>query len=74
MSKKEVTTDLAALLAFGILAMVFTAYEIAGLTVPGLHTISYLAHHYTPLRLVILIFFGLMPIWWIIHSGRDIPR
>ena len=69
-----VTPDLAAVLAFGILSLVFVAYEIIGLTMSGTHTISYLAHHYYPLRLTILLFFSLMPVWWWIHSARDIPR
>ena len=68
------TFDLGALLAFGILALVFVAYEIAGLTLPGLHTISFLAHNHYYLRLLILILFLLMPAWWWIHSGHPIPR
>jgi len=69
-----VSLDLVALLGFGILGLVFVAFEIAGLTLPGMHTISYLAHHYPPLRLLILALFLLMAAWWTIHSGRSIPR
>jgi hypothetical protein len=69
-----VSLDLVALLGFGILGLVFVAFEIAGLTLPGMHTISYLAHHYPLLRLLILALFLLMAVWWTIHSGRSIPR
>jgi hypothetical protein len=69
-----VSLDLVALLGFGILGLVFVAFEIAGLTLPGLHTVSYLAHHYPPLRLLILALFLLMPIWWMQHSGGNVPR
>ena len=66
--------DLAVLFAVAILTMAFIFYEIAGLTVPGMHTISYLAHHHWYLRAAILLAFLLTPIWWVIHSGQEIPR
>jgi hypothetical protein len=71
---QSVSLDLVALLGFGILGLVFVAFEIAGLTLPGMHTVSYLAHGYMPLRLLILVLFALATIWWWQHSGTEVPR
>jgi len=66
--------DLAVLFVVAVLTIAFVFYEIAGLTVPGWHTISWYAHHHVYLRLLILVAFLLAPVWWTIHSGQDIPR
>lgn len=66
--------DLLTLLGFGILSLVFVAYEIAGLTLPGVHTISYLSHGHITLRVLILALFVLLPFWWWWHSGHQILR
>ena len=66
--------DIYSLLGFAILALAFTAYEIAGLTVPGWHTISFLAHGNALLRGVILAGFLLAPIWWWLHSGHAVAK
>lgn len=66
--------DLAVLFILAILVVSFIFYELAGLTIPGWHTISYLAHNHWYLRFLILLGFLLAPIWWMIHSGRPIIR
>lgn len=66
--------DLGVLFVVALLTLGFIFYEIAGLTLPGFHTVSWLAHHHWYLRLLILIGFCLTPIWWVIHSGSEIAR
>ena len=66
--------DLTVLFLVALLTLAFIFYEIAGLTLPGFHTISYLSHNHWYLRLLILIGFCLAPYWWWIHSGSPIPR
>jgi Ca2+/H+ antiporter len=61
-------------LAVAILALAGVAYEIAGLTVPGWHTISFFATQYLWLRLGILGSIILVAIWWWWHSGRKVNR
>jgi hypothetical protein len=66
--------DLAVLFVLAIMTMGFIFYELAGLTLPGWHTISWFSHHHMYLRVVILIAFALTVPWWWLHSGSDIPR
>lgn len=72
------TTDINMLLAVGVVGLIFTAYELAGLTLPGWHTISFFAHEHTWLRWVISSSFliaGLaLALWFPVHAAHDIPR
>jgi hypothetical protein len=62
------------LFVVAVLTIAFVFYEIAGLTVPGWHTISWYAHHHVYLRLLILTAFILTIPWWWLHSGSSIPK
>lgn len=66
--------DLTVLFIVAILTLAFIFYEIAGLTLPGWHTISYYSHNHWYLRYLILVGFALTPFWWFAHSGQPIPR
>jgi hypothetical protein len=61
-------------LVVAVVGMAGVAYEIAGLTLPGRHTISYSAHRSRPLRLVIFGGFIFGAAWWWWHSGQEIVR
>ena len=67
----QVARDTYVLLGLGILVLGFIAYELAGLTVPGLHTISFIAKHNHWLFVSILVGFMVAgfvaPAWWIWH-------
>lgn len=66
----------AVLIALGVAVtgMALIAYEIAGLTVPGWHTISYSGHRSWLVRFGIvglaLAFIG----WWLVHSASNIVK
>jgi hypothetical protein len=70
--------DINMLLAVGIVGLLFTAYELGGLTLPGWHTISFFAHEHVWLRWTISAAFvvaGLsLAIWFPVHAAHDIPR
>lgn len=67
----QVARDTYVLLGLGILVLAFIAYELAGLTLPGWHTISYYAKYHPWLFSGILLGFmalGMIaPVWWVIH-------
>lgn len=67
----QVARDTYVLLGLGIIILAFIAYELAGLTPPGWHTISYYAKYHPSLFTAILVGFmvlGLLaPIWWVAH-------
>ena len=66
-SAAQVTRDTYVLLGLGIVVLLFIAYEIAGLTLPGWHTISFIAKHHPWLYTLILTAFavgGPVGVWW----------
>ena len=71
MNPIQVHHDTYVLLGLGILILGFVAYEIAGLTLPGWHTISWFAKYHSWLFTTILVGFmalGLLaPLWWVGH-------
>jgi len=70
--------DINVLLFVGILGVAFTAYEIAGLTLPGWHTISWFAHEHVWLRWAIsggfLLIGAMLAIWFPFHAAAPVPR
>ena len=54
--------------------LVFAAIELGGLALPNWHTVSWLSHHYPPLRIAILAAILAFGVWWWLHSGGDIPK
>lgn len=66
-SAAQVARDTYVLLGLGIIVLGFVGYEIAGLTLPGWHTISYIAKEHRWLYTLILTAFavaGPLSIWW----------
>jgi hypothetical protein len=67
----QIAMDTYVLLGLGIVVLMFIAYELAGLMLPGWHTISFIAKHHRELYLIILAAFmlaGLVgPAWWVYH-------
>ena len=67
----QVARDTYVLLGIGIVVLGFICYELAGLTLPGWHTISYLAKQHPSLFTAILVGFlalGMIaPVWWVWH-------
>ncbi len=67
----QVAHDTYVLLGLGIIVLAFISYELAGLTLPGWHTISFYAKQHTWLFAAILIGFmalGMVaPMWWTYH-------
>ena len=55
-----------------IVVGIITAVELAGLTLPGFHTISYIAYHNPTVRWLVAALFVGANIWWLVHSGQ--PR
>ncbi len=69
------TRDEVALLLLAIGALAFVAWELAGV-LPGtpIHTISFLAYKFAPLKYLILIGFVLLPVWWVTHLSTEPPK
>lgn len=67
--------DFDILAAIPLIALLFTLYEIGGLTLPGWHTISFFASHNPTLKLAIQAAFliaGLSgAIWFGLHATPD---
>jgi hypothetical protein len=70
--------DFAVLLGLAVLVLGFVAYEMAGLTIDGWHSVSWYAQH----NIVLAAFIGVLFIagglggllWWIRHLRSRIPR
>lgn len=66
--------DIIFALAAAVIALSIVAYELAALTLPGLHTISFYAHQQVWVRVTLTVaLLSLAPLFWI-HASRDIPR
>lgn len=66
--------DFGVLLAVVILVVLFAFYEIAGLTLPGWHTISYYAHRYLWVKVAITLGFIVGAAWFWLHASGDVPK
>ncbi len=70
--------DFTILLVGVAISLLFVAYEMAGLTIPGWHTISYYASHNQTLRFaiscVMLLAGPISGAWFIWHTSHFIPR
>lgn len=70
--------DFVVLLTLAVLVLGFVAYEMAGLLLPGWHTLSFLSEHNQPLAIGIGVAFpvaGLAGLaWWIHHMHSRIPK
>ena len=62
-------TDVLIVLGAGVAGMAAVAYELAGLTVPGWHTISYSAQRSWLLRIIILAGILASAAWWWLHTA-----
>ena len=63
----QVTRDTYVLLGLAILVLLFCAVELAGLTLPGFHTISFVAKHNRWLYYAIwgaFVLAGPVGVWW----------
>ncbi len=71
--------DFVILLSLAVIVLGFVAYEIAGLTLPGWHTVSFLASQNPALHVGITVAFvvaglvGAAWFWWHARKGR-IPK
>jgi hypothetical protein len=67
-------SDTALALAVAVTFMAGIAYEIAGILVPGWHTISYSGSRSWLLRVVILFSFLAGAAWWWGHSALTFAK
>lgn len=66
--------DIIIALFAAVIALVIVTYEIAALTLPGWHTISWFAHEHIWLRVALTAaIFALVPLFWY-HASQNIPR
>jgi hypothetical protein len=54
--------------------LVFYVIERGGLTIPGWHTVSYLAHDNLWIRATLTLAILVSAGWFWIHTGHHIPR
>lgn len=54
--------------------LLFVAIELAGLTLPGFHTISYLGHHSPALKYTLVVAVLLFDAWLWWHLSQPVPK
>jgi hypothetical protein len=54
--------------------LVFAAIELAGLALPGWHTVSYLAHNYPPLKYALVIAPLIFSAWLLYHLSQPVAK
>ena len=70
----ETQLDVTIWLLVACAALAVTAYEIAGLTLDGWHTISYWGHRSKLVRIAIFCLFAAGGLWWLGHASHLITK